>query len=119
MVYLRSKQKIFDGQKALFILTIFITLVSVFHLIGPSPVIAQLYKLTDNKGTIHFTDTIYLLINEKGEVYYTNYIAFLPPEKYLATAKEIEPGSPPDEIKQLQSVWDSRDIMAKMKKSDD
>ena len=77
---------------------------------------AQCYRLTDNRGTIHFTDTIYRWINDKGEVYYTNYIVFLPPEKYLATVNATEPGPPPDEIRGSQFAQDSGDIMIEMEK---
>jgi hypothetical protein len=40
----------------------------------------------------------------------------LPPEKYLATIKEIEPAPPPEEIKEPQFAQDSGDIMTEMKK---
>ena len=116
MVYHRSRQKIFDGQKSLLILTICITLVSVFHLIAPSPVIAQLYRLVDHRGTIHFTDTIYRWTNDKGEVYYTNYTIYLTPEEFMAGVKGIEVGPMPEERIKVKHIEDSGDIMIEMKK---
>jgi hypothetical protein len=72
--------------------------------------------LTDDKGTVHFTDTISRWINDKGEVYFTNYIIFLRPEKNLATVKEIETRPLSEEIKGQQFVQDSGDIMTELKK---
>jgi hypothetical protein len=46
----------------------------------------------------------------------TKYTVFIPPEIYLAIVKEIEPGSPPEEIKRPQFMQDSDDIMTEMKK---
>ena len=115
MVYYRSRQKIFDGQKALLILTICITLVLAFYLFAPSPVLAQLYRLVDHRGTILFTDTIYRWSNDKGEVYYTNYTVYLTPEEFMTMVKGIEVGSIPEE-RRAQYIEDSRDIMVEIKK---
>jgi hypothetical protein len=45
------------------------------------------------------------------------YAVILPAEKYLATVKKIEPGLPPNEIREPPKfVQDSGDIMIEMKK---
>ena len=78
-------------REVLFSLILCLTFLWAFYFAYLSTAQAQCYRLVDNRGTIHFTDTIYRWVNDKGEVYYTNYIVFLPPEKYLATVKEIKP----------------------------
>ncbi|MFH1243302.1 MAG: hypothetical protein V1689_13195 [Pseudomonadota bacterium] len=103
-----------EGLFALILCSIFLW---VIYSTSPSTASAQCYRLTDGRGTIHFTDTIYQWTNEKGQLYYTNYFIFLPPEKYLAIVKEIETGPPSEEIKgPSQFVQDSGDIMTEMKK---
>ena len=104
------------GSRVAFILMLCSTFLCILCSTLPPAGYAQCYRLIDNRGTIHFTDTIYRWINDKGEVYYTNYSVFLSPEKYLATVQEIETGPPPEGIKSPQFVQDSGDIMIEMKK---
>jgi hypothetical protein len=103
----------FNSLREIFFVSI---LCPIFLWVIYSTAQAQCYRLADDRGTIHFTDTIYRWINDKGEVYYTNYSVFLSPEKYLATVQEIETGPPPEGIKSPQFVQDSGDIMIEMKK---
>lgn len=110
------KDKISGKRKAVFILIISSISLLAINSVLLSKSYAQCYRLADDRGTIHFTDTIYRWINDKGEVYYTNYIVFLPPEKYLAIVQEIETVPPPEGIKRPQFVQDSGDIMTEMKK---
>lgn len=114
--YKPRKDNFKSQSEVLFLLILYSIFLWVIYSALPSATYAQCYRLTDDRGTIHFTDTIYRWTNDKGEVYYTNYIVFLPPEKYLATVKEIEPGPPPDEIRGSQFAQDSGDIMTEIKK---
>jgi len=115
--YELRKSKSNGGSRVASILMLCSAFLWIVYFTLPSSACAQCYRLTDDRGTIHFTNTIYRWINDKGEVYYTNYIVFLSPEKYLATFKEIEPGPPPGGIKEPpQFVQDPGDIMTEMKK---
>ena len=114
-VYHKFGQTIFNCQKPLLILTICNVLVLAFYLIVPSTALAQLYRLADHRGTIHFTDIIYRWTKHKGQVYYTNYTIYLTPEEFMARVKGIEVESIPEE-RRVQHVEDSGDIMVEMKK---
>jgi hypothetical protein len=61
-------------MEVLFVLILCSIFLWVFYFTLPSTAHAQCYRLSDERGTIHFTDTIYRWVSDKGEVYYTNYI---------------------------------------------